>query len=284
MSSKRKRSGTAATSGKRVKKATQVLHSIVLLQQSSVFNDKQQARSVAPSDQRLAEQRALLNALDARTLRRFSDSLCVDMQSWHTLDKMQAVSGDQDSRCICGTPRLPNAPWYTVRTGTGVHSAQLCRACGRFSNSYQRFCVNGPKVKSAIRAANRQQDRSDAAAATNSATSEELSASSDSLDKFVDHLLSILEHQSTGDTVNTTTTTSANDSRPPKRSRTGRGRRNLFHTPSEPPTPAPLTDADSQLSTFNYGNRVAHCRHASLTALEMPAKDNALIAQMFGGK
>jgi len=241
-SRKRARTGTAGGSNKRVKRSVRLLQSIVLLQQSSVFSDRQQALSIATDDPRLRERSELLSSLDTRTLRRYSDSLCVDMHSQNTIDKMHAVSGQHDSRCICGTPRSPNDERCNIEVDGKIHRSHVCRSCGRLALGYRRFCVNGPKVRQAIREANRRKLHEDASTGLTSSTSEDMSASSDSLDTFLDQLLHIFEQQSDEPTAKTPTT------------------------------------------PFDYGNREAHCRHASLDALSVPSQDSELLAVMLSQK
>jgi hypothetical protein len=195
---------------------------------------------------------------------------------------MKVVNGQNDQRCVCGATHVQEDVEYSVvvRPGTQALTAYLCSACGRLSATYDRYSIDSARARQSLQTTvaptttSKKRARADASL-------DDVSASGDSLDLFVQTLLVSFN---TGAVIQS----------PKKRAALvtpkSAARKRLF-TPLGEDHTRPLrvrqvvnNDDESPMgppvSEFVYGNRSISCRHASLTEMHVPRKDGDLIHEM----
>lgn len=273
---------SAQPAAKRAKKSMSIVRGLVSLQQSSAFNDVSllptprapSTLSAAPNGARRRQRNSLFNTqgvLDFKTLHQYGNALCVDMRSEHTMSNMKAVNGQNDQRCVCGTTHVMNADELSVIVlpGTDALLSYRCATCSRLSATYERYSIDNLRARHALQATIattplRKRQSADASL-------DDMSASGDSVDVFVQTLL--VSFNVDGPTRPVVKSSRASTLAP----------KQLFIDNTRPlrvRTVVNNDDDDKAVSQFVYGHRSITCQHASLTTLDVPNKDNALIREM----
>ena len=303
-----------AASNKKSYSTTDKLQMILALQQSSIFNDKQHALQANYNNAKWLLQKHAMGELDANTLRSYNDTLCHDMASGATLSKMQSVNGTLDDRCICGTPRQPtdrrvrlnangvytsvsNASTNSTATTVGERKKSstthdhsiviICSTCGRMSNSYTRFCIDGQKARRELKMTFLPPDKQRALVKKPPSSSEELSASQDSMDVYVTSLCNEFERDTIAPkTVQLKQAPRGRQRRSQQNSRVRKCKQDLFDSQNQQEYQSSgankIGKANAEaVSVLQYNGRVVHTKHASLTNLQIPANDKKLVEAMF---
>lgn len=291
----KEKSKTTQTTAKRAKKLMTIVNGLVGLQQSNAFNDLASAidandalaqsatADVGTGKNQSAARRRQRNPLfsaqgviDKHTVRQYADALCVDMRSKNTLANMKIIAGQSDRRCICGTPRLTDSDSVDIVLMPHAKplAAYRCTACGRFSAAYERYCIDAERTTKLIRPPG--SDKRAAGNGTASLASSTDESSADSLDLF---LQTLLVSFSDGSPEQQQQQAAVVQPAPVlKRANvSSTRRRRLFDVPAAPVEPVPAVQQDN---IFMYGNRSVMCRHASLTPLDVPHDESALIESM----